>query len=291
MNSHLTAPNVQYAGGATSRFDLTTSDLYDPDLGELAYTHMEELGIPGVMSVSDGGSQSVLGLTSPRVLHDIRTQNNAAWIDWKKYADPQIKMRHEAGSWGGVRYLKSNRLLLRNYGAVIDQTTLSAPTVVGQGAAASVDGYNVGQSTSTRYVTVTDSSAFSVGQHVTFHSQNVNDADGAGGYAPSREDGTQEIRRITALNAGGANRLTLDKPLMKPHASGDYVTVGVTLSPVIILGGPAVVYGVTERPNMVVPPKYDDLMRINRVGWRAHIKFQMFRPEWIEVIWAAVTTN
>jgi hypothetical protein len=58
-----------------------------------------------------------------------------------------------------------------------------------------------------------------------------------------------------------------------------------------VLGGPAVVYAVSERPNVVVPPKYDDLMRINRIGWRAHVKFQMFRPEWTEVIWTGVSTN
>jgi N4-gp56 family major capsid protein len=290
MNAHLTAPNVQYSdAAATSRFSLTAADLYDPDLGELAFTHLEELGIPGVMSVTDGGDVSVIGLTSPRVIHDIR--KDTGWVDWKKYADPRIKLRHEAGAWGGVRYMKSNRLLLRNYGTVSNQTTLSADTVVGQGASASVDGFTVGQNTSTRYVTVVDSSGFSVGQYVTLHSQLVNDDDGAGGHAPSRSDGTQETRRITAIDSGGANRLSFDKPLLKPHTSGDYVTVGVTLSPIIVLGGPAVVYGVAERPNLVVPPKYDDLMRINRVGWRGYLKFQMFRPEWTEVIWTAVTTN
>jgi hypothetical protein len=291
LNAHLTAPNVQYAGTATSIYGLTAADLYDPDLGELAYTHLEEIGIPGVMSVSDGGGQAVMGLTSPRVLHDIRTQNSADWVDWKKYADPSIKTRHEVGSWGGVRYAKSNRLLLHNYGKVSNQTTLSASTVVGQGASATVDGFSVGQSTSTRFVTVDDSSGFTVGEYVTLHSQSVNQADGAGGYAPVRADGTQETRRITAIDAGGANRLAFDKPLLKPHAAGDYVTHGVTVSPVIVLGGPAVVYAVSERPNVVVPPKYDDLMRINRIGWRAHVKFQMFRPEWTEVIWTGVSTN
>lgn len=293
MNAHLTAPNAQYTdSSATSRFGLAADDTYDPDLGGLAYTHLEELDIPGVMSPVDGGGMSVVAITSPRVIRDIRTNTTTGkWIDWMKYANPELKMNNEAGMWDGVRYLKSNRLRLRNYGTVSNQTTLSADTVVGQGAKSTYQGFTVGQTGSTRYVTVADSSGFSVGQTVTIHSQSTNDSDGAGGYAPSRSDGGQENAVIAAIDSGGANRLTFTRPLMKAHSSGDYVTKGVDLSPVIVLGGPSVVYGVGERPHPVIAPKYDDLQMINRLGWRGFLKFQMFRPEWVEIIWTAITSN
>lgn len=293
MNAHLDAPNVLYTDtSATSRFDLAADDLYDPDFGELARTHLEEMDIPGIQSAEDGGGQSVIALTSPRVVHDIRNNTTGdKWLELIKYSAPVMKMRHEAGAWGGVRYVKSNRLRMHNYGKVTNQTTLASATVVGQGSEADVQGFTVGQTGSTRFVTVADSSGFSVGQHVTIHSQSVNDEDGAGGYAPNKGDGTQETRRIVAINKGGANRLAFDRPLMKPHAEGDYVTKGIDLSPTIVMGGPSVVYGVGERPNMVLPPKYDDHMMLNRVGWRGFLKFQMFRPEWLEVIWSTISTD
>jgi len=78
---------------------------------------------------------------------------------------------------------------------------------------------------------------------------------------------------------------------MKAHAIDSWVTVGVSLTPTIILGGPAVVYGVGERPHPIIPPKYDDLMAINRYGWRGFLKFQMFRPEYVKVIWSAISTT
>lgn len=298
MNAHLDAYNVLTTASATStsRFDLDVTDLYDPEKASLARIHLEERNIPGVANVDDSTGQTVVAITSPRVIHDIRTNggtdtSTSKWFDVMKYANPQAVMRHEAGAWDGVRYIKSPRLLMRNFGKVIYQTTLAADTAVGQGAQESYQGYSVGQSTSTRYVTVTSSADFQVGDYVTIHSQSKVVADGSGGNAVDKADGTQETRLVVAKDVGGANRLVFDRPLLKSHLSGDYVTKAVTLTPTIVLGGPAVVYGVGERPHPIIPPKTDDMMAINRIGWRGFLKFQLFRPEWVEVIWSAVTTN
>ncbi len=43
-------------------------------------------------------------------------------------------------------------------------------------------------------------------------------------------------------------------------------------------------YAVGERPGVIQPPKYDDLMMVNRYGWRGFLKFQLFRPEFYEVV-------
>ena len=51
----------------------------------------------------------------------------------------------------------------------------------------------------------------------------------------------------------------------------------------IVLGGPAVVYGVGEDPHPIFPPVIDDLQMVQRFGWRGFLKFQMFRPEFFEV--------
>jgi N4-gp56 family major capsid protein len=276
-NAFLAHPNKQFGGGLrANRGAILATDLFDPDLAELARTHLEEAEVPGVVAVEDSDVQTIVCVTTPRVVHDIRTAAGSNWLEVNQYAGGQRKFTGEAGTWNGVRFVRTNRLMLRNHGAVGDQTTLTAATNPGQGAAATVDQiYSVGQAGSTRTIPVADVTGLAVGDYVTIHST-VNGA----GNPPLETDGTQETRRIVSI---GALTLSFDKPLLKAHASGDYVTKGITIHTSIFMGGPAVVYAVGERPTPVIPPKYDDMMMINRLGWRGFLKFQMFRPEFIEV--------
>lgn len=278
-NAFLSHPHPVYAGGVRStRATVQQGDIFDPDWAELARTHLEEAEIPGVTGNNDGDGAVIVCVTTPRVIHDIRTAASSDWLEVQNYGQTGRKFTSEVGTWAGVRFIRTNRMILRNCGAVEHQTTLTAPTVAGQGAAATVDVvYSVGQSTSTRTIPITSDSGFEVGQYVTIHSVALN---GGAGYAPLETDGSAETRRVVAV---GTNTLSFDKPLLKPHASGDLVTHGIDIHPSIFMGGPAVVYGVGERPSPVIPPKYDDLMMINRIGWRGFMKFQMFRPEYIEV--------
>jgi N4-gp56 family major capsid protein len=288
-NAFLSHPHKVFAGGQRAdRASIVAGDLFDPDFGELARTHLEEAEVPGVGGVQDGDGQVLVCVTTPRVIHDIRTAAGSNWLEVQQYAGAQRKFTNEVGTWGGVRYIKTNRNVLRNHGAVVQQTALNGATVPGQGAAATVDVvYRVGQSTSTRYVTVDSTVGFAVGDILTVHDQNLN---GGAGNPPLETDGTQETRRIVAIDAGN-NRLTFDKPLLKPHADNDLVTKGVTIHASIFMGGPAVVYGIAERPTPIIPPKYDDMMMINRYGWRGFLKFQLFRPEFLEVHETAGTSD
>lgn len=294
MNAHLEAPNATFIGGKANRFELTEADVYDPDVGTIAKLYLEELNIPGVAVANSADQTAVLALTSPRVTHDMRKTVDgngvSKWWDKMKYANPSLLLRGEEGSWDGVRYLRNNRLTLRNYGKVTTQAALAAPTVPGQGAAATYQGYSVGQSTSVRYVQLEPGGAadFAPGMKVTIHSALDVTEDGGGGYAPNRSDGTQEERKIVSVDLA-QDRLVFDRPLMKPHAAGDWVTKGLDLGATIVMGGPAVVYAVAERPHPIFPPKIDDRLMINRIGWRGFLKFQMFRPEYVHVIWSAVS--
>lgn len=269
--------------GSADRYDVQQGDVFDPDLGELVRVHLEEREIPGVVQVADAAGQVIVCATTPRVVYDIRT-SNADWLEVQEYEQTGRKFTAEAGMWAGVRYVRTNRLKLFNHGTVTQETTIptGAATVVGQGAAATVDTvYSVGQSGSTRYISVDDSTGFAVGDLVTIC---VGGSDGTGGHPADETDGTQETRRVVSVDSGGANRLTFDKPLLKPHDAGDYVVKGVNLNASIFMGGPAVVYGVGERPSPTMPPKIDDLQMVQRYGWRGFLKFQMYRPEWIEVV-------
>ena len=280
-NAFLSHPRKQFVGGVrANREAILATDLFAPDLAELARVHLEEQNVPGILGVTDQDIQTIVCLTTPRVIHDIRTGAGSNWLSVHQYTDISQKLNGEVGSWNGVRFVRSNRLVLRNHGAVTKQTTLAAATVAGQGSAATVDTvYSVGQSISTRYVTVATGKGadYAVGDYVTIHDQGA----GAGaGHPPVESDGTQETRRIVAISG---DQLSFEKPLGKDHASGDFLTKGVNIHTSVFIGGPGVVYAVGERPTPTFPPTYDDMMMIQRIGWRGFLKFQMFRPEYIEV--------
>lgn len=287
-NAFLQHPYPVYAGGTrTSRATIAATDYFLPDYAELARTHLEEKDIPGLNPVSDEDIQTIMCVTTPRVIHDIRTNAAGNWLAVEQYAGNAKKFSGEVGMWNGVRFVRSNRMVLRNHGAKIGQCVLVANTVVGQGAAASVDTvYAPGQNTSTRTISVQTltGTAFAVGDIVTIHAAGL-------GAVPLETDGTQETRRIVSISGAGPYTVALDKPLLKPHAANDYFTKGVNIHASIFMGGPAVVLGIGERPTPILPPKFDDLMMINRVGWRGFFKFQMFRPEFVEVHLTSGTTN
>ncbi len=290
-NAFLSAPaNYKWFAGTsnTDRFDLLQTDVFDPDYAERVRVHLEERDIPGIVTAEDNAPGIVM-LVTPRVAHDIRTAATSQWLEVQEYAGSVRKFNGEIGMWGGVRFVRTNRLKLFNHGLVANQSQLASATVVGQGAAATVDTvYSVGQTGSTRTVTVDSGVGFAVGDIVTIHSDAVAVADGGGGSAPVETDGTQETRRIVAIST---NDLSFDRPLLKPHAVDDWVTKGVDVHSSIAIGGPAVVYGVGERPHPFALAPIDDMGMVHRFSWRGFFKFQMFRPEWLEVIESGGSTD
>jgi N4-gp56 family major capsid protein len=293
-NAFLSSPYKTYAGsGNTSRFGLAQTDLFDPDLAGIVRTHLEEKEIPGVSATGDGDGQTIVCVTTPRVIQDIRTGAGSKWLEAQLYQQTGRKFNSEVGSWDGVRFVKTNRLKLFNAGLVTAQGTLNGATVPGQGAAATVDNvYAVGQAGSTRYVTLQngETALFAIGDVVTIHSEPVAVSDGAGGFGPVDGDGTAETRRIVNI-VGGSHQLVFDRPLMKAHASGDYVTKGVDVHASLFMGGPSVVYAIGERPNAFPLAPIDDMAMIHRFSWRAFAKMQMFRPEWLEVVESGGSVN
>jgi N4-gp56 family major capsid protein len=287
-NAFATHPNPVYSGNATSRITLQVADdKFNPDILETIRVHLEENEIPGVMHTEGDDVPTLACVTTPRVIKDIRTSTSTSkWLEVQEYAGGQRKLNGEVGSWSGIRFVRSNRLRLRNHGAVVTQNLLNGAAAAGSGAKATVDGYNIGQSNAQRYIVVDSTAGFAVGQYVTISDQNAH----LTGTPPLETDGTQETRRIVALSGGGT-RIELDKPLLKDHADNDWVTNGIDIHMSIVMGGPSVVYAIGERPHPVFPPKYDDLMMINRFGWRGFLKFQQFRPEYYELVFSAGSTD
>lgn len=277
-NALLEHPYPSYAGTASSRATLAAADIFDPDIAEHIRAHLEDHDVPGVVSTEDGGPV-LLCVTSSRVIHDIRT-GNTAWLDVQNYNSTGRKFNAEVGSWAGTRFIKTNRLRLRNAGTPTVQTQLSAAIVPGQGSAATVDTvYKPGQTGSTRYISVDSVTNFAVGMNITVH-------DGTLGTAVLDSDGSQEVRRVISIDVGN-NRLSVDKPFLKDHAIDDYVTNGLDVHASVFLGGPSVVWGIAEAPWIYPLPKFDDANYVNRLGWRGMMKFQQFRPEFYEVHYSA----
>jgi hypothetical protein len=275
LNAFLSHPNKLYGGDATSRATLATGDNFLVDMTELIRLQLEENEVPGVASANPDDVGAIVCVTTAGVIHDIRTASGSKWIEAQNYVGSTRRFTGEVGSWNGVRFVKTQRAKLRNHGTAVTQTTLTGATVPGQGAAATVDVvWSVGQSGSTRTIPVTSSAGFAVGQYVTIHNLGV-------GVVVKETDGTQETRRIVAVGSG---TLSLDKPLLKAHASGDYVTNALDVHASIFMGGPGVVYGVGERPHPFPLPVIDDAGMIRRFAWRGFLKYQLFRPEMFGVI-------
>ena len=280
-NAFLQAPYKLFGGNATSRASLDAADLFNPDIAENVRTHLEEREVPGVASPDDNGSKSIVCVTTPRVIHDIRTGAGSKWLEVNEYAGATRKFTSEAGTWAGVRFVRTNRLRMQNYGAIVTQSTLDLASLPGQGAAAIVDNvYSVGQPNSVRYVQTVAIVGYAVGQYVTIHSV------GPAGTAPVEGDGTQETRRIVSIDVPN-KRMTFDRPLLKAHEIGSFVTNGIDVHASIFMGGPGIVFGVGERATPLVLPVIDDLGMIRRFAWRSFSKMQLFRPEVFEVVESA----
>lgn len=280
-NAFLSHPYKIFAGGAANRYALAGTNLFEVDYAEGIRTLLHEDGVPGIQTSQDGAQATIVCVTTPRVIHDIRTAVAGDWQDAHNYAGDGMKFRSEVGSWGGVRFVMSNRLRLRNHGAKVAQTTLTSATVPGQGSAATVDSiYSPGQTGATTTIPVAASTNFSVGDWVTIHSQTVKGP----GDEPVEADGTQETRRVVSKGTGV---LSLNAPLLKDHAEDDFVTKGLDIHTSLFMGAPGVVFGVGENPGLIFPPKIDDAMNINRIGWRMFGKFQLFRPEVFRVVESA----
>jgi N4-gp56 family major capsid protein len=288
-NAFLTHPNKVFAGGKADRGSLLAADIFDVNTAELIRTHLEENEIPGVANPGDNAGEAIVCITTPRVIHDIRVAAGGDWKDAQYYEQTGRKFTREVGMWGGVRFIRTNRMRLRNAGAVDFQGSLAIAASAGDGAAVLVDVvYAPGQSTSTRYIEVQTGEAtnYSPGDYITIHATAVVTA----GDPPPESDGTQETRRIVSVDTVN-DQLALDKPLLKDHLVGDYVTKGIDIHSSVFIGGPGVVYAIGEDPHVIQPPKTDDLLMVNRYGWRGFMNFQMFRPEYFEVVESAGTTD
>lgn len=267
-NAHLAHPSPYYGGDATSRATLVAGDIMTPAIVRNIRVNLEEANL--IDWDGDRPMNEVVCITTPRVCEDIRSGATSDWMEVQAYNGATRIYNGEVGKWEGVRFVKSNRMRMSNYGTIVAQTQLSGDHEPGSGGQSADTVYTYGQTGAQNYLLVDSNVDFAVGMEVTIHS-------GVLGTSPVESDGTQETRRIVELTS--TDKIVLDFPLSKPHADDALVTNGLAIHASSFQVGPSVVWGLAEEPNVFQLAKIDDLNMINRFGWRMFGAFQQFTPE------------
>jgi N4-gp56 family major capsid protein len=298
---------VMYAGSATSFNDITSTDLFTPDIAKDIQLGMKYREVAGAVNPTGGSAPAVVCYTSPGVIYDI--QNDEDWIEATKYADPSGLFRYEVGAIKNVRFVESPRLTMWNCGAVEYQSKIAAVALAGDGAptpsTTKVDGvYKVGQESAgvTHYLQLSDTTIagtleanLQVNDIVSIHTARTSAFGVTNGVNPF--DGKLHNRRVVSIDAGN-DRIVLDKPIMEDFATDlgsttyGYVTKAQNVHASIFIGAPnAIVTGVAAPIRLHTPPPIDDLEAIYRYSWNDRMGHQPYAPEVFEVVFSAGSTR
>jgi len=231
-----------------------------PDIPETAYLStllVEELG-EALLEDNNMGEGEVIALGQRRAFLGITKDDQ--WYDVKKYANPQDIIRGEEGSWHNVRFVRAPMGVLRNLGAVVADTELTA--ACSRGAA---------------YITVDDTTGFEAGQLVTIGT-------------PGGADEDAEEFRIATVNAMNGRLTVADKGgLRYDHAEDDAVTEALDLYPIIFMvsGIKPFGKGVVVPPYIGLTPGHDKMQRIQTLFWFGIFGYGVIRPWAAWCVWVA----
>ena len=270
--------------------EVLATDLYDLGEAQQIWLDLTYEDIPLAMSPLGNGVGTMVCITTPSVIHDIKTAAGNEFITADLYARPEIRLRYEVGMYDNVRYIAARRNVLWNVGTIEHQAATMADYGPGDGADSNlVDGvYNVGQSVSagvTKSITVDDGSGFAVNDMVTIHQTRTSDNGVVGGV--DYTEGTARLRRITTVNG---NNISFNKPLFHEFPLGSFVTKAQNVHPSTFIGGPmGVVNGVADPIEMHVVNPIDDALAIWRFVWSGRFAYQVMRPEIFRIVNSAGT--
>lgn len=246
--------NVWYAGTATGRLALNSTDKLTPDYVEQAVRNLKARD----METIDG--LNVLSVIHPAQTYDLRRHSD--WINAQHYAGATRIFTGEVGSWGGCRFIETTRARLPNAGILTAQTTVASDAAKGATT-----------------VTVTSATNFAANQEISIGT----------GATVDETDSTLEHCVIDSI-AGAV--LTLKRKLGFAHASGQYVTEAADVYPVIMFGkNPTIGCGIGLDPEVRVMPPSDDLGRLYRAGWYSIIGWGCLDSDAAEIIYTRASTD
>tara|TARA_Y100000310_G_scaffold328928_1_gene397902 strand:+ start:14488 stop:15561 length:1074 start_codon:yes stop_codon:yes gene_type:complete len=284
---------VMFSGAATGTSDahfdhLTASHIFDAD-DVMKVWLKASMNMAPMANNPTGPGGTLVAITSPGVVYDI--QNTAAasshWKSVQQYTNQPPISQYEVGQYKQARFLQSLRNILWNAGTTTSQTTVASDVTAGDGAPAVgtlVRGaYRTGGiSGATNSVALTDASGFSVGDVLSFHKQRESDDNRA-----MWDDPVKFERTVYSISG---NNVTFELPITRDLTASDtwYVTLGLNVHMTVFIAGPnGVVAGVGQRPMIHTPPPVDDFEAMMRFSWDANIKYQLFRPEHVYVVFSA----
>jgi len=306
-NAFLIFPVFYITGGGTGFGDISSSDVYDPDIAmdvslEFAYNE--------VLDPNNPNGVSAVAFASPGQIY--QAQQDATYKGIAQYSELGAKslLRYEMGMYKGLRYVQHPINTLWNCGTIKAQGTVSSAISAGDGSpdpstTTVLGSYKVGQKSGpTRYIqlgtmlegAITD---YDVGDTISIHTLR---SDGATQpytvvSAPLPTDGTKTDRRIVSIDTAN-NRITVDRPIQMDYDTAlsvgvyAYVTKGLHIHAAVVMAAPgAVVGGFAQPPKLMFPPAIDDREAMYRVSWDSVHNYGLFRPETAVVIFSAGYTS
>lgn len=308
-NAMLSSPFAMYGTSGGSSFNsISTSDKLNTPLIRQINLGMAERDVPYAQNLFAQGGSDIFCITSPGALYDLGGEvNSTGHIDQKflnlqANANPAAAVRGYVGTYQGVHFIQSNDAILYNCGPIDVQTTLAAAASAGDGSpdptTTKVDSvYKVGQPgvAVTHYIQVADATGFEVNDRISIHIDRTSDFGVTNGA--DYRDGTKTDRRVVAVDSGN-NRLVLDEPLMLDFTTDlgggtyGYVTKARHIHTAVFIGGPnGVVLGVARPPRIHTPVPIDDFNSMYRISWDAFMKYQLWEPKVLEVVFLAGTNR
>lgn len=306
-NSFLSSPFALYGSGTGTKFaTVETTDTVSTALLDKIQLGMRYRGVPfannGVGNIAPYGN--VFCMTTSGVIHDLRQEADDAskanqFVNIMAYADPsQLLANGEVGLYRNTRFIENNDCLLWNCGDILAQDPIKAAVSAGDGApdpaTDTVEGvWYTGQADATHYITVADGSKFAIGDEVTVHKTRTSSFGVTNGV--DYREGTAQKRVIVDIDS---NNLTFDLPILTDFTTDlggtvyGYVTRARHIHAMVFIGAmDAVVMGVIQPPQIVVPPTVDDLMTQQRIAWKGRFGYNLFEPRGMEVAFVSATNR
>jgi len=244
--------------------------------------------VPLAMSPTGNGVGTMIAITTPSVIHDIKSSAGTDFITADLYARPELRLRYEVGMYDNVRYIAARRNVLWNCGTVVHQAVTQLDYGPGDGAwTGLVDGvYQVGQTSGvSNWIEVDDASGFTVNDMVTVHQTRTNAYGVTNGV--DYKEGTARLRKIVAIVG---NTIAFNMPLFHEFPAGSFITLAQSIHPTTYIAGPmGVVNGVGEPIGVEVREPIDDAGAIWRFVWMGRFKYQVMRPEVFRIVNSAGT--
>jgi hypothetical protein len=270
--------------------EVVAGDIYDLTEAQQIWLDLVYEDVPLATSPTGNGVGTMICVTTPSVIHDIKTQAGSDFITADLYARPELRLKYEVGMYDNVRYVAARRNVLWNCGTIDVQAVTQLDYGPGDGASPNlVDGvYQVGQqgvSGIENWITLDTVAGLQVNDMVTIHQSRTSDFGVTNGV--DYREGTARLRRIVEING---NQITFNKPLFHEFPAGSFVTKALDIHPSNFIAGPmGVVNGVADPIEMHTKEPIDDANAIFRFIWMGRYKHQVMRPEVFRLVNSAGT--